>query len=88
MAITTTESAFLRNRVNMPTQLGSAELAQLPAQIRARSFFSARVAEAHILEKFRQVSDDYSAGRSAATRPGRSCASSPVKTAGTTEARD
>jgi hypothetical protein len=60
---TTTESAFLRNRVNMPTQLGSAELAQLPAQIRARSFFSARVAEAHILEKFRQVSDDYSAGK-------------------------
>lgn len=63
MAITTTEQNFLRNRVNMPTQLGSAELAQLPAQIRARSFFSARVAEAHILEKFRQVSDDYSAGK-------------------------
>ncbi len=60
---TTTETRFLANRVNMPTQLGSAELAQLPAQIRARSFFSARVAEAHILEKFRQVSDDYSSGK-------------------------
>ena len=60
---TTTENAFLRNRVNMPTEKGSAELAQLPAQIRARSFFSARVAEAHILEKFRQVSDDYSSGK-------------------------
>jgi len=60
---TTTENAFLRNRVNMPTEKGSAELAQLPAQIRARSFFSARVAEAHILERFRQVSDAYSAGK-------------------------
>ena len=60
---TTTESAFLQNRVNMPTEKGSAELAMLPAQIRARSFFSARVAEAHILEKFRQVSDAYSAGK-------------------------
>lgn len=60
---TTTENAFLRNRVNMPTEKGSAELSQLPAQIRARSFFSARVAEAHILERFRQVSDAYSAGK-------------------------
>jgi hypothetical protein len=60
---TTTENAFLRNRVNMPTEKGSAELAQLPAQIRERSFFSARVAEAHILERFRQVSDAYSAGK-------------------------
>jgi hypothetical protein len=60
---TTTENAFLRGRVNMPTAKGSAELAELPAQIRARSFFSARVAEAHILEKFRQVSDAYSEGK-------------------------
>lgn len=60
---TTTENAFLRNRVTMPTEKGSAELAELPAQIRARSFFSARVAEAHILERFRQVSDAYSAGK-------------------------
>ena len=60
---TTTENAFLRNRVNMPTEKGSAELAELPAQIRARSFFSARVAEAHILERFRQVNDAYSAGK-------------------------
>ena len=60
---TTTETKFLANRVNMPTEKGSAELAMLPAQIRARSFFSARVAEAHILEKFRQVSDDYSSGK-------------------------
>ena len=60
---TTTETRFLANRVNMPTEKGSAELAMLPAQIRARSFFSARVAEAHILEKFRQVSDAYSTGK-------------------------
>ena len=55
---------FLQNRVILPTAKSSAEIARdIPAQIRARAFFSARVAEAHILERFRRISDDYTTGR-------------------------
>ncbi len=53
-----------RNRVNLPTAKSSGEIARgIPPEIRARSFFSARVAEAHILDRFRQISDDYNTGR-------------------------
>ena len=56
--------SFLQNRVILPTAKSSAEIARdIPAQIRARAFFSARVAEAHILERFRRISDDYTTGR-------------------------
>ncbi len=54
---------FIRNRVNLPTVRDSAGISQIPAGIRTRAFFSARVAEAHILDRFRQISDDYSSGR-------------------------
>ena len=57
------EKKFIESRVNLPTDKGSAEIARdIPAVIRARAFFSARVAEAHILERFREISDRYSSG--------------------------
>ena len=57
------EKKFIESRVNLPTDKGSAEIARdIPAVIRARAFFSARVAEAHILERFREISDQYSSG--------------------------
>ena len=58
------EDQFIQNRVNLPTSKDSAGVARdIPAQIRARAFFSARVAEAHILERFRRISDDYNTGK-------------------------
>ena len=58
------EAQYVSNRVSMPTAKSSAEISRdIPTQIRARAFFSARVAEAHILDQLRQVSDDYSAGK-------------------------
>ncbi len=58
------EREFIRNRVNVPTAKSSREIARdIPEQIRARAFFSARVAESRILDRFRQISDDYSGGR-------------------------
>lgn len=54
---------YIRARRNMPTDLGSAELsATIPARVRAQSFFSAKVAEARILEGLRKISDAYSSG--------------------------
>jgi len=58
------EDQFIQNRVNLPTSKDSAGVSRdIPAQIRARAFFSARVAEAHILERFRRISDDYNTGK-------------------------
>ena len=58
------ERNFIQNRVNLPTSKTSAEISRdIPPEIRARAFFSARVAEAHILERFRKISDAYSSGR-------------------------
>ena len=55
---------FIQNRVNLPTSKTSSEISRdIPPEIRARAFFSARVAEAHILERFRKISDAYSSGR-------------------------
>ena len=60
----TAEALYVQNRVSMPTAKGSAEIsAGIPEAIRTRAFFSARVAEAHILDRLRQVSDDYSSGK-------------------------
>lgn len=57
-------NTFLRGRVNVLNNLSSRELSeQLLPQIRAMSFFSARVAEARVLEKLRDVSDRYSSGK-------------------------
>jgi len=55
---------YLRARVNVLNNMSSRELsAQLLPELRAMSFFSARVAEARVLEKLRSVSDRYSAGQ-------------------------
>ena len=58
-----TQDRFIQNRVNMPTEKSHAELVSgVASQIKARAFFSARVAEAHILDRLRDVSDRYSRG--------------------------
>ena len=60
----TAEDHFIANRVNLPTAKSSEEIARdIPAGIRARSFFSARVAEAHILDRFREITDQYNTGK-------------------------
>ena len=47
----------------MPTEKSHAELvSDVASQIKARAFFSARVAEGHILDRLRDVSDRYSRG--------------------------
>ena len=62
MLRTGTQDSYIRNRINMPTARSHAELAQMDPKIRAQAFFSARVAEAHILDRLREVSDRYSRG--------------------------
>lgn len=58
------ELNYIRSRVNLPTEKSSAEIARdIPAQIRARAFYSARVADAHILDRFRTITDDYMLGK-------------------------
>lgn len=56
------QDSYIRNRVNMPTAKSHAHLTQMDPKIRAQAFFSARVAEAHILDRLRSVSDAYSRG--------------------------
>ena len=57
------QADFIRNQVNMPTDLSHAELVQkVSPKIKAQAFFSARVADARILEKLRSISDGYSRG--------------------------
>lgn len=54
---------YLRGRVNVLNNMSSRELSeQLLPEIRAQAFFSARVAEARVLEKLREVSARYSSG--------------------------
>ena len=53
---------WLRSRLQMPTELNTHGLAQLEGGIRAHAFFSARVAEAHVLDAIREVSDRFSRG--------------------------
>ena len=58
-----TQDSYISRKVNMPTDLGHGALvSQVPANIKAQAFFSARVAEARILERLRSVSDQYSRG--------------------------
>ena len=57
------EKEFITQRVNLPTAKSSSRIsAEIPPEIRAKAFFSARVAEAHIIERFREISDRYSSG--------------------------
>ena len=54
---------WISRRKNLTTSLGSQEISEeLDAKIRAQAFFSARVAEGHILDRLRDVSDRYSRG--------------------------
>lgn len=55
---------WIQNRVNLPTEKSSAEISRdIPAQIRTRSYFSARVSDAEDLERFRSVTDDFLTGK-------------------------
>lgn len=55
---------WLAKRANLTTVMGSREIAEeWTAKARAQAFFSARVAEDHILERLRRVSDAYSSGK-------------------------
>ena len=57
------QNSFIARRVNMPTGKSHAELVrEVSPKIKAQAFFSARVAEAHILDKLREISDGYSRG--------------------------
>lgn len=57
-------SNYIRNRVNLPTAKSSAEIARdIPAAIRAQSFFSARVADARVLDYFRTTLNSYLTGK-------------------------
>jgi len=58
-----TQDDLIRGKVNMPTAKSHAELVRdVEPRIKAQAFFSARVAEAHILDRLREVSDGYSRG--------------------------
>ena len=58
-----TQDALIRAKVNMPTAKSHAELVRdVEPKLKAQAFFSARVAEAHILDRLREVSDGYSRG--------------------------
>lgn len=57
------QNTYITRRVNMPTGKSHAELVrEVSPKIKAQAFFSARVAEAHILDKLREISDGYSRG--------------------------
>jgi hypothetical protein len=54
------------SRVNVLNKMSSRELALSPAfgpEAKTRAFFSAKVAQAHILDRLREVSDDFSSGK-------------------------
>jgi len=56
---------WLAGRTNVPTRKGSRELALDPGfqpKAKAQAFFSAKVGEARVLEKLREVSDAYTRG--------------------------
>lgn len=57
------QNQFISRRVSMPTEKSHAELVRdVDAGVKARSFFSARVADARRLENIRKISDAYSRG--------------------------
>lgn len=57
------QADYISRRINLPTAKNHASLVQdVDARIKAQSFFSARVAEAHILDRLRTMSDAYSRG--------------------------
>ena len=54
---------WISRRKNLTTSLGSREISEvMSAKIRAQAFFSARVAEGHILDRLRDVSDAFTRG--------------------------
>ena len=54
---------YLEKRLNMPTDMTSRVISEeIPAQVRAHCFFSARVAESNVLERLRGISDAYGNG--------------------------
>lgn len=54
---------YLSGRVNLTNVLSAKELSErLSPQVRAQAFFSARVAEARVINRLRPVSDAYSSG--------------------------
>lgn len=54
---------WLRRRLNLSTRKKYAQIrSDVPAKVRAHCFFSARVAEDHILDKLRAVSDAFTRG--------------------------
>lgn len=57
------QNQFISRRLSMPTEKSHAELVRdVDAGVKARSFFSARVADARRLENIRKISDAYSRG--------------------------
>ena len=57
------QDTYISRRVNLPTAKSHAELvSDVEPKIKAQAFFSARVAEAHILDRLRRISDGYSRG--------------------------
>ena len=63
MTTYTAADNYIKACTNLPTSLSSAEIsAAFSAKVRAQSFFSARVAEASILDGLRRISDSYSRG--------------------------
>ena len=58
-----TQSDYIDRRINLPTTKSHADIVRdLEPKIKAQAFFSARVAEARILERLRSVTDAYSRG--------------------------
>ena len=57
------QNDYISSRVNLPTQYNHDEIVKnIPSRIKAQAFFSARVSEARILERLREVSDGFSRG--------------------------
>ena len=57
------QNDFISRRINMPTTKSHDEmLRDVSPRIRAQAFFSARVANARVLDRLREVSDAYSRG--------------------------
>ena len=58
-----TQDTYISRKVNMPTAKSHAKLvSEEEPKVKAQAFFSARVAEAHILDRLREISDSYSRG--------------------------
>ncbi len=60
MTSTQAKRSWLEQRKDAPSERSSREWSQVDPRIRAQSFFSARVADARILAKLREVSDRFS----------------------------